>query len=72
MTEIMFRGMGFFSALCKHVIQKAVETLSPCFLCAVVQFDNAPSLNNLKKLGFDAVTTKPYKEYTFTYLVKEI
>lgn len=72
MTARKFRGMGVSSALCKHVMQKAVETLSPCILCAVVQFDNAPSLNNLKKLGFDAVTTKPYKEYTFTYLVKEI
>lgn len=68
MTAAKYRGMGVSSSLCQDVIAYAKRELSPCVLCAVVQFDNAPSLNNLKALGFAAVATHPCGEYTFTYL----
>lgn len=68
MTAAKYRGMGVSATLCREVIAYARKELAPCVLCAVVQFDNAPSLNNLKALGFTAVATHPCGEYTFTYL----
>ncbi len=72
MTAAAYRGKGVSGKLCAFVIDRAAEALLDATLCAVVQFDNVPSLNNLKKLGFTAKVTKPYKEYTFTYLTREI
>ena len=72
MTARKMRGLGISGALCEEVLRRAKENLSPAVLCAVVQFDNSPSLNNLAKLGFRAVTTKPEREYTFTYLTRTI
>lgn len=72
MTARKFRGMGVSSAVCRAVKEYAEINLSPCVLCAVVQFDNAPSLNNLAKMGFEPKVTRPYGEYTFTYLTLEV
>ena len=72
MTAEEYRGRGVSATLCRDVIAYAKRELSPCTLCAVVQFDNTPSLNNLKALGFSAVVTRPYGEYDFTYLVLKV
>lgn len=72
MTARAYRGMGVSSRLCREVIEEARKNLSPATLCAVVQFDNAPSLDNLKKLGFEARATLPQGEYTFTYLTLSV
>lgn len=72
MTAAKYRGMGVSSMLCRRVLSYARKELSPCTLCAVVQFDNEPSLNNLKALGFSAVETAQCGEYTFTYLTLNI
>ena len=72
MTEEDYRGRGVSAPLSRDAIAYARRELSPCTLCAVVQYDNAPSLNNLKALGFSAVVTKPYNEYTFTYLTLSV
>lgn len=72
MTAEDYRGRGVSATLCRDAIAYARRELSPCTLCAVVQYDNAPSLNNLKALGFSAVVTKPYNEYTFTYLTLSV
>ena len=45
---------------------------APCTLCAVVQFDNAASLANLQKQGFVLRVTRPFNEYTFSYLTLEL
>lgn len=72
MTAADMRGRGVSSTLCRDVIAYARRELSPCTLCAVVQYDNEPSLNNLKALGFAAVTTRPCGEYNFTYLTLSV
>ena len=72
MTAADMRGRGVSSTLCRDVIAYAKRELSPCTLCAVVQYDNEPSLNNLKALGFAAVTTRPCGEYNFTYLTLNV
>ena len=72
MTAEDMRGRGVSSTLCRDVIAYAKRELSPCTLCAVVQYDNEPSLNNLKALGFAAVTTRQCKEYNFTYLTLNV
>jgi hypothetical protein len=41
-------------------------------LCAVVQYDNLPSLNNLTNLGFVERGRATYGEYDFRYLCLEI
>ena len=71
MTAHDRRGKGVSSTLCRDVMAYAREHLSPCTLCAVVQYDNEPSLNNLKALGFAAAVTKEWEGgggYIFTYL----
>ena len=72
MTAADMRGRGVSSTLCRDVIAYAKRELAPCTLCAVVQYDNEPSLNNLKALGFAAVTTRPCGEYNFTYLTLSV
>lgn len=72
MTAADMRGRGVSSTLCRDVIAYARRELAPCTLCAVVQYDNEPSLNNLKALGFAAVTTRPCGEYNFTYLTLSV
>ena len=54
------------------VQKKGGEPLSPATLCAVVQFDNVPSLTNLMKLGFSRRVTANCGDYTFTYITREI
>ena len=72
MTAEDYRGRGVSATRCRDAIAYARRELAPFTLCAVVQYDNAPSLNNLKALGFSAVVTKPYNEYTFTYLTLSV
>ena len=72
MTAARYRGLGLSSRLCSYVLKKAAEALAPATLCAVVQFDNAPSLSNLGKLGFSLRVTRSCGEYTFSYLTREI
>lgn len=72
MTAARYRGLGVSGRLCAYVLDKAVEALSPATLCAVVQYDNVPSLTNLKKMGFCIRTTKPCGDYTFSYLTRTV
>lgn len=72
MTAARYRGLGVSRRLCAYVLEKAREALSPATLCAVVQFDNVPSLTNLMKLGFSRRVTENCGDYTFTYMTREI
>lgn len=72
MTAARVRGQGVSSTLCGEVIAYARRELAPCTLCAVVQFDNAASLANLQKQGFVLRVTRPFNEYTFSYLTLEL
>lgn len=72
MTAARYRGLGISDRLTARVIEEARKMLSPATLCAVVQFDNAPSLGNLEKHGFVLRATRPAGEYTFSYLTLKI
>lgn len=68
MTDEEYRGRGVSHFLTLQILDYAHTYLSPCVLCAVVQFDNVPSLENLKKFGFVESGRKAYEEYDFKYL----
>jgi GNAT superfamily N-acetyltransferase len=72
MTAVTAQRKGISRALCGEVIEYAKDNLSPCVLCAVVQYDNLPSLNNLTNLGFVERGRATYGEYDFRYLCLEI
>ena len=72
MTAENRRGKGVSATLCRDVIAYAKRELSPCTLCAVVQYNNEPSLNNLKAMGFSAVAKKACGEYDFVYLTLDV
>ena len=72
MTAPEGQRKGISNALCREVIEYAKENLSPCVLCAVVQFDNIRSINNLQKLGFEERGRAEYNEYDFRYLCKNV
>ena len=72
MTAPEGQRKGISNALCREVIEYAKENLSPCVLCAVVQFDNMRSINNLQKLGFEERGRAEYEEYDFRYLCKNV
>ena len=72
MTAEDRRGKGVSATLCRDVIAYAKRELSPCTLCAVVQYNNEPSLNNLKAMGFSAVAKKACGEYDFVYLTLDV
>ncbi len=68
MTDKDFRHLHASRELCNYVINFARDMYENAVLCAVVQHDNLPSLNNLKKLGFEVVAEKRHDEYDFKYL----
>ena len=68
MVDEKYRRHGYGRDICKKVIEWAKEYIKPCTLCAVVQYNNLPSLNNLKKLGFVERAQKEQGEYNFKYL----
>lgn len=68
MTDEDYRGRGISHLLVAQVIDYARTCLTPCVLCAVVQFDNIPSLENLKKFGFEEKGGQKVAEYDFKYL----
>lgn len=68
MTDEEYRGRGISHLVTLQVIDYARTRLAPCVLCAVVQFDNVPSLENLKKFGFEEKGRKKFGEYDFKYL----
>lgn len=68
MTDTQHRGKGLSREVCSRVIEYARQNYAPCVLCAAVQFDNHPSLCNLKKLGFEEKVRAIYKIYDFKYL----
>ena len=70
MTCIFHRHKGLSHALIEHLLKYATENLKGSTLCAVIQYDNIPSLNNFKKFGFIESGEKQYKEYSFKYLTK--
>ena len=72
MVKAEYRGKGFGRDVCKRVIEWAKRNVSPCTLCAVVQYDNIPSLRNLQKLGFKERAIKEMGEYNFKYLTLKI
>ncbi len=72
MVKAEYRGRGFGREVCKRVIEWAKQNVSPCTLCAVVQYDNIPSLRNLQKLGFKERAIKEMGEYNFKYLTLKI
>jgi ribosomal protein S18 acetylase RimI-like enzyme len=63
---------GLANAITAKAVEYAKENLNYATLCATVQFDNAASLGNLKKLGFAISGEAKYKEYDFRYLTLEI
>ncbi len=67
-----YRKKGVASALCKRVISESCISVGKASLCAVVQYDNIPSLNNLKKLGFEEKAEAKYKEFDFKYLALNV
>ena len=68
MVDEKYRKRGYGRDICQKVIEWAKEYIKPCTLCAVVQYNNEPSLNNLKKLGFVERAQKEQGEYNFKYL----
>lgn len=72
MTAVDAQRKGISRALCAEVVEYAKDNLSPCVLCAVVQYDNLPSLANLTKLGFEERGRATYNEYDFRYLCLEV
>ena len=63
---------GLAKAVCNKVIDWAKSNLNDAVLCAVVQFDNLPSLANLGSLGFVKTARARYEEYDFVYLTRRI
>ncbi len=63
---------GLANEICSRVIEYATKQLQNAALCAVVQWDNQASLNNLEKLGFEECASAKYREYDFKYLVKRV
>lgn len=63
---------GLAKAVCNKVIDWAKINLKDAVLCAVVQFDNLPSLANLGSLGFVKTARASYEEYDFVYLTRRI
>lgn len=72
MTHKSCQGRGLSKTLISTQIEYARKRLQGAVLCAVVQYDNEPSLNNLKQHGFKEVAGKEYKEYKFKYLTLAI
>lgn len=72
MTDKEFRHLHTSKVLCEYVINFAKQKYENAVLCAVVQHDNLPSLNNLKKLGFEVVAEKQQGEYDFKYLTLQL
>ena len=72
MTDENHRKKGLGREVCGRVIEFAKENLSPCTLCAVVQYNNVPSLSNLKKIGFEEKSQEPSGPYNFKYLTLKI
>lgn len=64
----LHRNKGLANYLCSYVLNFAKQNLTGSKLCAVVQYNNIPSLNNLKKLGFEEKSQKILGEYNFKYL----
>ncbi len=72
MVQEGFRHLGEGRKVCSRVIDWAKRNVSPCTLCAVVQYNNVASLNNLTKLGFKERAEKQMGEYLFKYLTLKI
>lgn len=72
MTDENHRKKGLAHEVSGRVIEFAKENLSPCTLCAVVQYNNAPSLSNLKKFGFEEKAQEQNGPYNFKYLTLKI
>ncbi|MCQ2409133.1 MAG: phosphatidylglycerol lysyltransferase domain-containing protein [Clostridia bacterium] len=72
MTCPYHQKKGLSNYLCQYVINFVSKTMAPCVLCAVVQFDNIPSLKNLEKLGFKETARKKKGGFDFIYLTLEI
>ena len=72
MVDESHRHLGLGQDICSRVINWAKDNVSPCTLCAVVQWNNIASLNNLKKLGFRERAEKEMGEYLFKYLTLKI
>lgn len=72
MVDESHRHLGLGQDICSRVISWAKDNVSPCTLCAVVQWNNIASLNNLKKLGFRERAEKEMGEYLFKYLTLKI
>lgn len=72
MTCIFHKHKGLSHALIEQLLKYATANLKGSTLCAVIQYDNIPSLNNFKKFGFIESGEKQYKEYNFKYLTKYI
>jgi len=66
------RKKGLAKYICTKVIEFSKENLAPATLCAVVQFNNEPSLNNLKSLGFREVAEQSLGDYRFKYLTLNV
>ncbi|NLZ25724.1 MAG: GNAT family N-acetyltransferase [Clostridiales bacterium] len=67
-----FRKMGLAGTLTAEVINIARLFAPNSYLCAVVQYDNIPSKNNLSKLGFKVSARKDYAPYLFDYLTLKL
>lgn len=72
MTCKFHRHKGLSHSLIEKLLKYVTENLKGSTLCAVIQYDNIPSLNNFKKFGFIESAEKQYKEYNFKYLTKYI
>ncbi|MEG1662805.1 MAG: GNAT family N-acetyltransferase [Clostridia bacterium] len=66
------RNKGLGREICKKAIEYAFANLKNSTLCAVVQFNNIPSLKNLAGLGFKEVAEQAEDEYNFKYLTLQI
>lgn len=72
MTHKNCQGRGLSKQLVSKLVEYAKKQMEGCVLCAVVQYDNEPSLKNLKQHGFVESGGKKYQEYNFKYLTLEV